>query len=199
MSVSLPPVLGAGDRVRFGGQVRVVTRLDAEGACLDGAARAVPLAELFADPGFAVLSAPRPAPLSPEGLLECLPARVAEHARWLEVHVAEVVTGVPAGAGPGTVPRQGYDPQVTTLRQREITKAAELRDAGHAVPLRTLQRLRQRYETQGVWGLADQRRARGQSLAGRVDERVADAVQRAVAEQVGRSTGGGSRRHAGWY
>ena len=191
MSVSRRPVLAAGEEVRFRGQVRLVTGLAAGTALLSGAGVdvAVPLAELFADPGFAVVTAGRPAPLPPEGLLDGLPAAVTERARWLEAHLAEVVNGLPADAGPGAVPGPEYDPAATSLRQREIAKAAELRLGGHDVPLRTLQRLRRSYETEGVWGLVDHRFTRQSSVAGRVDERVVDAVRRAVAEETDRSTG----------
>jgi putative transposase len=191
VSVSRPPVLAAGEQVRFRGQVRSVTGLAAGTALLSGAGAdlAVPLADLFADPGFAVVAAGRPAPLPPEGLLDGLPAAVTDRARWLDSHLAEVVSGQPADAGPDAVPRPEYDPAATPLRQREIAKAAELRLAGQDVPLRTLQRLRRSYETDGVWGLVDHRFARQSSVSGRVDERVVDAVRQAVAEETDRSTG----------
>jgi putative transposase len=189
MSVSRLPRVAAGCRVRFRGEVRTVSRLAGGTVFLAGLDQGVTLAELFTDPGFAVVTAGGRAPLPPEGLLDALPARVAEQARWLECHLAEVVSGLPAGAGAGAVPRPEYDPAVTSLRQREIAKAAELRAAGRQVPLRTLQRLRRSYQTSGVWGLVDGRAARRSSPSGRVDERVADAVRRAVAEETGRSTG----------
>jgi transposase InsO family protein len=189
VSVSRPPVLAAGDEVCFRGEVRTVTRLAAGAAYLAGMEPAVKLADLFTDPDFAVVTAGGRAPLPPEGLLEGLPADVTEQARWWERHMAEVVSGLPADAGPNAVPRLEYDPAVTSLRQREIAKAAELRAAGRDVPLRTLQRLRRSYETEGVWGLVDHRFTRQSSVAGRVDERVVDAVRRAVTEETGRSTG----------
>ena len=92
--------------------------------------------------------------------------------------MAEVLSGLPADAGPDAVPRPEYDPAVTSLRQREIAKVAELRAAGRDVPLRTLQRLRRGYETDGVWGLVDGRFTRQSSAAGRVDERVVEAARR---------------------
>ncbi len=189
MSVSRPPVLAAGDGVRFRGQVRTVTGLAAAVACLAGLESAVALADLFTDPEFAVITAGSRAPLPPEGLLAGLPAEVTGQARWWERHIAEVVSGLPADAGPDSRPRPEYDPAVTSLRQREIAKAAELRLAGHDVPLRTLQRLRRSYETDGVWGLVDHRFTRQSSMAGRVDERVVDAVRKAVTEETDRSTG----------
>jgi putative transposase len=82
---------------------------------------------------------------------------------------------------PASIPKPGYGPAVTSLRQREIAKVAELPAAGHDVRLRTLQRLRRGSETDGVWGLVDHRFARQSSAAGRVDERVANAARRAVA------------------
>jgi transposase InsO family protein len=189
VSVSRPPVLAAGDQVWFRGEVRTVTGLTAEAVCLDGLGPAVPLGELFTGPGFAVVTAARRAPLPPGGLLDGLPDGAREYARWLEGHLAEVVCGRSAGAGPDAVARPEYDLAVTSLRQREIAKAAELQAAGHRMPLRTLQRLRRRYETDGVWGLVDHRSTRYSSLSGRVDDRVVDAVRRAVAEETGRSTG----------
>jgi putative transposase len=191
VSVSRPPVLAAGDQVRFGSEVHSVIRLAAGTAFLsgEGADLAVPLAELFTAPDFAVVTAGGRAPLPPEGLLEGLPAEVTEQARWWERHLAEVVSGLPADAGPGAVPRPEYDPAVTSLRQREIAKAAELQAASRHVPLRTLQRLRRSYETDGVWGLVDHRFTRQSSVGGRVDERVVDAVRRAIAEETDRSTG----------
>ena len=53
-------------------------------------------------------------------------------------------------AGPGrTVVRPEYDPAVTTLRQRELAKAAELEAAGRKVALATVQRLRLGYSGEG--------------------------------------------------
>jgi putative transposase len=189
VSVSRPPVLAAGDRVRFRGEVRTVTRLATGVAYLAGLESAVALRDLFTDPEFAVVTAGSRAPLPPEGLLEGLPAGVTGQARWWERHMAEVVGGLPADAGPDSRPRPGYDPAVTSLRQREIAKTEELRAAGHDVPLRTLQRLRRSYETEGVWGLVDHRFTRQSSVAGQVDERVVDAVRRAVAEETDRPAG----------
>ena len=189
MSVSRPPVLAAGDGVRFRGEMHTVTRLAAGVAYLTGMESAVALPELFTDPQFAVVTAGSRAPLPPEELLEGLPAAVTGQARWWEGHIAEVVSGLPADAAPEAVPRPEYDPVVTSLRQREIAKVAELRAAGRHVPLRTLQRLRRSYETEGVWGLVDHRFTRQSSMTGRVDERVVDAVRRAVAEETDCSTG----------
>jgi putative transposase len=189
VSVSRPPSVAAGAQVRFRGEVRTVGRLAAGLVFLSGLERGVPLAELFADPGFAVAGGGSPAPLPPEGLLGALPPGAAERARWLEGHLAEVVSGLPADAGQGAVPRPEYDPALTSLRQREIAKAAELRAAGRPVALRTLQRLRKSYQSGGVWGLVDGRAVRWSSASGRVDERVAGAVRQAVAEETGRSTG----------
>jgi transposase InsO family protein len=182
-------MLAAGDQVCFRGQVRTVTGLTAGTVCLAGLELAVALAELFTDPDFTVVTAGSRAPLPPEGLLDGLPAEVTDQARWLEGHLAEVISGLPAGAGSDAVPRPEYDPAVTSLRQREIAKVAELQAAGHQVPLRTLQRLRLGYETEGVWGLVDHRSTRYSSQSGRVDGRVVDAVRRAVAEETDRSTG----------
>ena len=44
--------------------------------------------------------------------------------------------------------------------QREAAKAAELTAAGEPASVRTLTRMRQRYESQGLWGLVDHRNTR---------------------------------------
>ena len=196
MTVSRPPLLAAGDEVSFGGGVRSIARLAGGVVHLTdraGTESAVALADLCADPEFAVMTARRRAPLAPEGVLDSLPAEVADRARWWERHMAEVIGGLPADAGPDGIPKPAYDPAVTSLRQREIAKVAELRAAGHDVRLRTLQRLRRGYETDGVWGLVDHRFTRQSSAAGRVDERVADAARQAVTEETNRSTGTAGR------
>jgi putative transposase len=84
------------------------------------------------------------------------------------------------------------NPRLRSLRQRELAKHAALAAAGHEVALSTLQRLRRRYELEGVWGLVDRRYApagRGSGPGGRVDPRVVDAARRAISEQTDRSTG----------
>lgn len=83
----------------------------------------------------------------------------------------------------------GTDPMATTLRQRELAKAEELRSAGHQVALRTFHRMRRNYQTGGLWGLVDGRLARPSSPTGKTDERVVDGVRQAVREQADASTG----------
>jgi putative transposase len=94
------------------------------------------------------------------GLLERLPAEVLATAQWWERHLVEVLTGVPPDAPPGAAPRPEYDPARRSLRQRELAKHVELTSVGHRVAVSTLQRLRHRYELDGLWGLVDQRHAR---------------------------------------
>jgi putative transposase len=114
---------------------------------------------------------------------------VADKARWWERHIVEVLTGLPPQAGAGARIRAEYDPQAVSLRQRELAKVEELRSEGHPVVLRTLQRYRRRYETEGLWGLVDSRFARPSSPTGRADQRVVEAVRQAVREQTDESTG----------
>src|SRR5258707_7553829 len=108
-------------------------------------------------------------------------------AEWWERHVTEVLTGGPAGGPPGTVARADYDPLRVSLRQRELSKVAELRAAGEPVSLATLGRMRRRYRSGGLLGLVDGRLTRG--AGGAVDERVITAIEKVVAGETDRSTG----------
>jgi putative transposase len=187
------PVLAPGDEIRLGGQAYRVVALDGTSvrvADVTGAATVMLIGHLLADPGFELVTSHR-VPLAVSGL-EHLPEEVRASARWWEQHLAEVLTGVPPGALPGTAPRPEYDPRLGSLRQRELAKHAALTAAGHKVALSTLQRLRRRYELEGVWGLVDRRYApagRASSPGGRVDPRVVEAAQQAISEQTDRSTG----------
>ena len=192
MTVSRPGMLKPGDEVRLGNGSHTVIAVAAAAvrlADVTGTESVVPLAQLLADPAFELITARRPARLAPEGLLSQLPAAVAGQARWWEQHILEVVTGLRPESGPGAVPRPEYDPATRSMRQREIAKVAELSAAGHQTGLSTFQRLRREYETEGVWGLVDQRSARPAAPGGRVDPRVVDAVRQAVSEETGKSTG----------
>ena len=142
------------------------------------------IGHLLADPGFELLTSHRRLPPAVSGL-EQLPEEVRASALWWEQHLVEVLTGVPPDAAPGTAPRPEYDPRLRSLRQRELAKHAALTAAGHEVALSTLQRLRRRYEMEGVWGLVDRRYAfarRGSRPGGRVDSRVVEATRQAIGE-----------------
>lgn len=185
-------MLRLGDEVRLGDAVHVVTGLsglDVELTDVAGVAVSVARAELFSDPGFSVVSSR--APLPPQGLLAELPEDVAGQARWWEHHIVEVLTGKPPGAGPSEQVKPEYDPEATTLRQRELAKVAELEAGGHDVPLSTFQRIRLNYETGGLWGLVDRRVSRKRDR--KTDPRVLEAIGQAIAEQTNVSTGTVSR------
>jgi hypothetical protein len=192
MTVSRPAEIGTGDEVRLGDTTATILAVTAEGIQLrdvTGAGLSLTRGELLTSPGFQVVTA-RTAPLPPAGLLDGLPEEEAEKARSRERHVAEVLTGASPGA---TRPRTEYDPAVTTLRQRELAKVEELRAAGQQVALRTFQRMRRNYEDQGLWGLVDARLTRPSSPTGKTDQRVVEAVRRAVLEQDDASTGTADR------
>jgi len=189
------PVLAPGDEIRLGGQTYQVVALDGSSARLadvTGAAAVMLIGHLLADPGFELVTSHRRLPPAVSGL-EQLPEEVRASAQWWEQHLVEVLTGVPLDALPGTAPRPEYDPKCRSLRQRELAKHAALTAAGHEVALSTLQRLRRRYELEGIWGLVDRRyaaaRRGGGGLGGRVDPRVVEAARRAISEQTDRSTG----------
>jgi len=197
VTVSRPPVLTVGDQVRFQGSPWTVTSTGGGTIGLVdpvGGQRVVPFGDLFADEDFAVAGrSARRAPLPPTARLAGLDAEIVAKAQWWEGHLAEVVTGLPPQSGPGAMPRPGFDPAETTLRQREISKREELAAAGHRVPLSTLQRLRHGYESAGLWGLVDSRLT-PQRLP-RTDPRLLSALRRAVEAETDRSTGTVGRLH----
>jgi putative transposase len=198
VTVSRPPQLGVGDEVRCSGGLFTVVEMSGTGVRLgsrSGVETTMSTAQLFTDPAFAVMSQSR-APLPPAGLLEGVPDDRVEAARWWERHVLDVLTGQPADP---TVVNRAFGADVDdlarrTMRQREIAKVAELRAAGQTVGLRTFQRIRRRYETDGLWGLLDGRWTRGPvSATGRVDPRVVAAARQAIGEQTNASTGTAAR------
>lgn len=154
----------------------------------EGVDQVMLVTHLMGSVGFAVIGAPPVTEVEPFGLLETLPAAAVAAAREWESHVIEVETGLPPDAGPGAVCRDGYDPAVTTLSERAITKAAEL-----GVSVRTVHSRRARYAQQGLWGLIDQRAAREHAVTGRADARVVAAVREVLAAETDTSTGTRSR------
>jgi len=184
-------VLRVGDRVVFAGAERSVVALSGSLVRLvadSGETTVVAMAYLASAPDFAVAGAGPRARITPAGLLESLPAKVAGAAREWERHLTEMETGLPLGAAPGTRPRPEYDPVARSLFEREKAKAAEL-GAG----LRTVQRMRRRYLDQGLWGLVDTRHARRARPTGNADPRVVAAAAAVIDAQTSTSTGTKSR------
>jgi len=136
------------------------------------------------DPRFEIAAAASPREPRPEIGLEGLPAAAVEEASWWEAHIAEVVYGLRPDVPAGTRPRPQYDPERTSLTEREKAKAAELSAAGRPVPASTVKHRRQRWEAHGLPGLVDRRLARRMRPAGRADEGVVAAMQQAISETV---------------
>ncbi|MER5981073.1 Mu transposase C-terminal domain-containing protein [Streptomyces sp. NPDC001857] len=153
----------------------------------DGQTASVLSSFLFADPGFTVVGSPS-AGVRQWGLLESVPARERERAMAWQRHIREIETGLPDGPGSTGVPRPGYDPQRTSMAEREQAKADELTQLGWPqVSRATVRRMRARYHGQGLWGLIPRRKP--SSATGQADERVVAAVLEALRRQRGRSTG----------
>ena len=101
----------------------------------------------------------------------------ADEARRWEPHILEVLTGQPVGGDGDAVARRAFDPRTTTLTQREKNKADELAEAGwENASVRTVKRMRQRFEARGVAGLVDGRTVRRPDIGQRVDPRVLAGV-----------------------
>ncbi|MEU9255483.1 hypothetical protein AB0D66_27010 [Streptomyces sp. NPDC048270] len=155
-------VLEVGDRIRFEGRIHVLAGLDGPRCRLiadEGAdVQVLLLTQVLGAQGFAVLEHSRPGPrrVPALGPLDGLGPAVRDKAVAWERHIREVETGHadPAPKGP---PRNGYDPAVCGLAEREAAKAAELTARGEPVSVATVRRMRARYREQGVWGLVDGR------------------------------------------
>ncbi|MDX5575792.1 Mu transposase C-terminal domain-containing protein [Streptomyces sp. ID01-9D] len=186
-----PKLLSLGDRVRYDGREHAVAALHGTSVRLVDDAQAasvVLLGHLLASEGFAVLGIALSRPPLPEaGVLEGLPEEAVERAEWWRRHLTELLTGHPDGDAAATR-RAEYDPMVHSLRQRELTKVAELRAAGEEVGLSTLRRMRSRFEREGVTGLVDGRMRRPATGTGRADPRVVDAIARVAGSRTDEPT-----------
>jgi transposase InsO family protein len=177
--------VGIGDRVRVAGEPHLVIGVSGTLVRLAdpaGNVRSVMMTELLAGDRYELVDGPSARPAAVPGGLEGLPGGAVEQARWWEAHIAEVVYGVPPDVPPGTRPRAGFDPAVTTMTGRERAKAAELAAAGHPVTAAMVKRRRQRWEAGGLRALADQRLVRPSALFGRADPVVVEAMRAAIAE-----------------
>ncbi|MFI5633758.1 hypothetical protein ACIA8E_31180 [Streptomyces sp. NPDC051664] len=188
---SQPRLLRAGDLVRFDGRLHTVAALEGTAVRLvdeTQSASVVMLAHLLSSSGFEVVTPASVRTVVPAaGVLEGFPAKAVERAKWWQRHLVEMLTGRPLDAPQGPA-RAEYDPAVRSLRQRELAKAAELAAAGHSTSLALIQRMRRRFENEGVLGLVDPRLRAAPDGTGRADRRVVEALRKVVDEQTGRST-----------
>ncbi|MPY60103.1 hypothetical protein [Streptomyces spongiae] len=113
--------------------------------------------------------------------------KAVERAEWWQRHLVEVLTGRSVDVPDGPVKAE-YDPQVRSLRQRELAKVAELAASGTAVSLTVLQDMRARFEREGILGLVAPRLRTVPDGAGRADRRVVAALRQVVDGQTGKST-----------
>ncbi|MFD9495150.1 Mu transposase C-terminal domain-containing protein [Streptomyces sp. NPDC102256] len=118
----------------------------------------------------------------PTGRIAEFPESAAEQARWWEGHILEVLDGLPPDVPAGTVPRPEFDPERHSLAQRERAKAAQLTSAGHAITASGIKQRRQRYQRDGLVGLADGRSAKQMPSFGRVAPAVVEAIREAIEE-----------------
>jgi transposase InsO family protein len=187
--------VGVGDRILVNSRPNVVIGMAGTRVRMadeDGTVTTATVAELVTDPQFEFPDAAPPRGAMPGIGLEGLPAAAVEEASWWEAHISEVVYGLRPDAPAGTRPKPQYDPERTSLTQRERAKAAELSAAGRPIPASTVKHRRQRWEAHGRAGLVDRRAARRMQPAGRADERVVDAMRQVIgeaAEASSRTTG----------
>ncbi|MGO8965820.1 MAG: hypothetical protein ACLP75_22910 [Mycobacterium sp.] len=123
-----PAVLRPGDWVALDGGEHQVVALAGTSVRLrasEGTEQVMLSTHLLSLPGFAVLGHDEDSALAPFGLLETLPLAAVAAAREWERHVIEVETGFQPDAPPDSLARDGFDPAVTTLGERDAAKAAE--------------------------------------------------------------------------
>lgn len=124
------------------------------------------------------------AAVADQGQGEPLTGEEAERALWWEVHLNEVIHGVPDPNDPALTPRPGYD-DPSKVKRREL-KVEELAAAGVKVTARTLSRREALYVRRGLRGLLDQREANGR--APEADARVIEAVLAVLEDTKSNST-----------
>ncbi|MFJ8538055.1 hypothetical protein [Streptomyces sp. NPDC093591] len=103
------------------------------------------------------------------------PEAAAEQARWWERHILEVC--LPPDVPERAEPRPEFDPEQHSLAQRERAKAAE-----HHVSASGIKQRRQRYQRDGLVGLADGRSAKKMQAFRQVAPAVVEAMRQAIAE-----------------
>ncbi|RSS89166.1 integrase [Streptomyces sp. WAC05292] len=118
----------------------------------------------------------------PTARLAEFPETAAEQALWWEGHILEVLHGLPPGASAEAVARSEFDPRQHSLAERERAKAAELSAAGHKVTASGIKQRRQRYQRDGLVGLADGRSAKQMPAFGKVDAAVVESMGQAIDE-----------------
>ncbi|MFF3373511.1 AAA family ATPase [Streptomyces sp. NPDC002680] len=185
MTTEWPDRLAVGDRVRYMGRACTISELRGRRVILSDASGLVAVTDVMAVmlmPGFRLLDHG----LTDTGLPVRSPsddAAVSEQVRWWHAHITEVMTGLPPDAPAGARPRPQYDPARNPLGEREAAKAEELARAGvRGASARTIRRKRQRYQLEGMPGLADGRAGRRRDLESRWDPLVLELVRRAVYE-----------------
>lgn len=179
-------VLRVGDRVQFEGADWTVGAVTGGRVVLRGplGRERVLSGSEVAQVEVAVSSGDARVPLRDLAAFEELSAADREQVLWWEQHVRDVMLGRDwDGSGPN------YDPSLTSMRQREETKAAELTAAGHEVSRSRIVRQRKRFQTQGLMGLLDGRKRRPRQAGARVDPRVREALAAVLRDSLLESSG----------
>jgi putative transposase len=186
-----PRLLRVGDLIRFDGRLHTVVALEGTAVRMvddDQSASVVMLAHLLSSAGFEVVAPTSVRAVVPaSGVLEGLPRKAVERAEWWQRHLVEMLLGRPIEDQHGPV-RAQYDPAARSLRQRELAKVEELSAAGQPTSLALVQRMRGRFEREGVLGLVDPRLRKAPDSTGRVDPRVVEALRAVADAQTERST-----------
>ena len=174
--------LEVGSKVQVDGEVWTVTGFEAGQLVLrsqEGRSFRWSIPALIAYKGFRVVKVDQAASTDRTGtpLLESVPKELVRHALDMERHLQEAVSGYRLGQVSLAVdgePRDGYDPELSSIRERMALKAKEL-----GIGESSLWRKRKQYAELGLIGLVDSRKHKLTVDFPGVDDRV-KAVTREV-------------------
>jgi hypothetical protein len=167
----------------------------------DGQRRPATIRTLVNDPGLRPVPVPAAAgPAGREVVLEDLTGAQREQLHLRVAHVLEAETGFASGSPLRALdgePRPEYDPDATSVAQRRVAKAAELRALGpeqlkrltglDAVSERTLRRWAGGYRRFGIAGCIDGRTVRKSGSRPTITEPVREAIYAVRTETLHRS------------
>lgn len=123
-------------------------------------------------------------PPKPEKTLDEALDDLDDETRFLIPHLQELIDGTPTH---GDLRREEYGMEIP-MTSKLLSKAKQLREAGHPISDGTLKRRMLRFRKGGVAALTDGRTSRQEAPLSRVHEKVKEALAELIASYTGRSS-----------